>query len=102
MNRVNWKREVAVFFVIALAIWAVMFAFFLGMFLYAEYRQYGGWTASQIMEEKWGFSLIYSILFSIQAWAIGLFHMIDKHLNRRNTLRDLGLEEERMRAPSIP
>lgn len=80
MRRINWKREIAIFFLISLAIWALVFAFFCGLFLYTEYRQYGDWTASQILNEKWGFSLIFSILFSLQAWAIGVYDMIERFL----------------------
>ena len=94
MKRINWKREVAVFLLISVAIWTVLFAFFLGVFLIAEYHLRGDWTASQILKEKWGFSLIFSILFSLQAWAIGAYDMVEKYLERKNILRALGLEEE--------
>jgi uncharacterized membrane-anchored protein YitT (DUF2179 family) len=94
MKRINWKREIAVSLLISLAIWTVLFAFFLGVFLIAEYHLHGGWTASQILNEKWGFSLIFSILFSLQAWAIGVYDVIEKYLERENVLRVLGLEED--------
>ena len=94
MKRINWKREIAIFLLISLAIWAVLFAFFLGLFLIAEYRLHSDWTASQILKEKWGFSLIFSILFSLQAWAIGVYDVIERFLERKNVLRVLGLEEE--------
>ena len=94
MKRIIWKREIAVFFLISLAIWAVLYAFFLGLFLIAEYDLHSDWTASQILNEKWGFSLIFSILFSLQAWAIGVYDMIERFLERKNILRVLGLEEQ--------
>ncbi|MFQ5909892.1 MAG: hypothetical protein ACE5IJ_04130 [Thermoplasmata archaeon] len=94
MKRINWKREIAVFFLVSLTIWAALFAFFYGLFLYVEYRQYGGWTASGILEIKWRFSLIFSILFSLQAWASGVYDMIERYLERKNILRALGLEKE--------
>ncbi|MCJ2563585.1 MAG: hypothetical protein LN417_05815 [Candidatus Thermoplasmatota archaeon] len=94
MKRLIWKREIAVFLLISLAIWAVLFAFFLGLFLIAEYRLHSDWTASQILKEKWGFSLILSILFSLQAWAIGVHDVIENYLERKNVLRVLGLVEE--------
>ena len=94
MKRIIWKREIGVFLLISVAIWAVLFAFFLGLFLVAEYRLHSDWTASQILKEKWGFSLIFSILFSLQAWAIGVHEIIERFLERKNVLRVLGLEEE--------
>ena len=94
MKRLIWKREIAVFLLISLAIWTVLFAFFLGVFLIAEYRLHSDWTASQILKEKWGFSLILSILFSLQAWAIGVYDVIENYLERKNVLRVLGLVEE--------
>ena len=94
MKRIIWKREIAVFFLISLVIWTVLYAFFLGVFLIAEYRLHSDWTASQILKEKWGFSLILSILFSLQAWALGVYDMIERYLERKNILRVLGLEGE--------
>ena len=94
MKRIKWGREIAVFFLISLSIWAVLYAFFFGVFLIAEYRLHSDWTASQILREKWGFSLIFSILFSLQAWAIGVYDIIERFLERKNVLRVLGLEEE--------
>lgn len=94
MKRINWKREIAVFLLIALAIWSVLYAFFLGVFSILEYRLHSDWTASQILKEKWGFSLIFSIMFSLEAWSIGVYDVIEKYLERKNVLRVLGLEEE--------
>ncbi len=93
MKKIGW-RDIAVFFLISFVIWFVLFAFFYGLFLIAEYYLSSGWTARQILEIKWFFSLYFSILFSLEAWALGVYDLIERYLERKNILRVLGLDKK--------
>ena len=88
------RRDIAVFFLISFMIWAVLFAFFYGLFLIAEYYLSADWTARQILKIKWFFSLYFSILFSLEAWALGVYDLIERYLERKNILRVLGLDKK--------
>lgn len=89
MMKINWKREIPLFFLISFMIWFVLFAFFYGLFLIAEYHLSQDFTASQIFEIKTFFSLYFSILFSVEAWALGAYDLIAMHLERKNLIRAL-------------
>ena len=95
VDEVDWRRRIAIFLLISFTIWASLFAFFYGVFLIVESIVYSGWTGEQILDVKWAFSLIFSILFALTAWMSGVYEMIEKYLARKNVLRALGLEKER-------
>ncbi len=89
MKKINWRKEISLFFLISFMIWVVLFAFFYGLFLIAEFYLTVDLTASQVLGMKWFFSLYFSILFSVEAWAIGAFDLIALHLERKNLIRAL-------------
>lgn len=93
-DKINWGREIAIFLLISFMITSVLFAFFYGLFLIAEYRVGDDYTARQVLEIKWFFSLYFAVLLSLEAWALGLYDIIEKHLERKNVLKALGLDSK--------
>jgi len=91
LKKVNWKKEILLFLFISFMIWLVLFSFFYGLFLIVEASVYYDFTASQILRIKWFFSLYFSILFSIEAWALGAYDLIALHLERKNIIRHLNI-----------
>ncbi len=89
MKKINWRKEIPLFFLISFMIWLVQFAFFYGLFVIAESYLTVDFTASQVLDIKWFFSLYFSILFSVEAWAIGAYDLIALHLERKNVIRVL-------------
>ncbi|UCD92806.1 MAG: hypothetical protein JSV43_02495 [Methanobacteriota archaeon] len=94
-EKINWRREIPLFFLISFMITSVLFLFFYGLFVYVEHSLSFGFTASQILSVKWVFSLYFAILFSIEAWALGVYEMIERYLERKNILRALGLDKRK-------
>ncbi len=94
MKKIDWKREIPLFFLISFMIWFVLLAFFYGLFMIVEYHLSFDWKARQILEMKWFFSLYFSILFSLEAWALGVYDLIERYLERKNILRVLGPDKE--------
>jgi hypothetical protein len=90
-RRVNWRKEIVLFFLISFMIWFVLFLFFYGGFLIVEHTAYNGAIALQILSIKWFFSLYFSILFSLEAWALGVYDLIAVYLERRNLIRHLNI-----------
>lgn len=95
VDEIDWRKRIAIFLLISFMIWASLFAFFYGVFMITEYIIYNSWTAEQVLDVKWAFSLMFSILFALTAWMSGVYEMIEKYLARKNVLRALGLEKER-------
>ncbi len=95
VDEIDWKRKLALFVLVALMIWVSLFAFFYGLFMITECIIYNSWTAQQVLDVKWAFSLMFSILFSVTAWVSGVYEMIEKYLDRKNLVRALRLEKER-------
>ncbi len=91
MEKVNWKKEILLFFLISFVIWLVLFSFFYGLFLIVEVSVYYDIAATQILRVKWFFSLYFSILFSIEAWALGAYDLIALHLERKNIIKHLSI-----------
>jgi glucan phosphoethanolaminetransferase (alkaline phosphatase superfamily) len=95
IDEIDWRKRIALFLFISFMIWASLFAFFYGVFVIAEYLVYDSWTAKQVLDVKFAFSMIFSILFALTAWMSGVYEMIEKYLARKNILRALRLEQER-------
>ncbi|MCK5290414.1 MAG: hypothetical protein KAR39_00145 [Thermoplasmata archaeon] len=90
-KKVNWKKEIALFFIISFMIWFTLFAIIYGGFLFVEFYSYNDSIALQILDIKWFFSLYFSILFSLEAWALGVYDLIAVYLERRNIIKHLNL-----------
>lgn len=95
VDEIDWKRKITLYVLLSLIIWASLFAFFYGVFMITEYLIYNSWTAQQVLDVKWAFSLMFSILFALTAWVSGVYEMIEKYLDRKNLVRALRLEKER-------
>ena len=72
-------------------IWLVLFLLAFGGFLFKEYFSYNDSIALQILSVKWFFSLYFSILFSLEAWALGVYDLIAVYLERRNLIKHLNI-----------
>ncbi len=72
-------------------IWFVLFLLVYGGFLFIEYFSYNDSIALQTLSIKWFFSLYFSILFSLEAWALGVYDLIAVYLERRNLIKHLNI-----------
>jgi hypothetical protein len=86
---VNWRKEIVLFFLISFMIWFVLFLLIYGAFLVVEVFAYNGAIALQILSMKWFFSLYFSILFSLETWALGLHDLMAMYFERKNIIKHL-------------
>jgi hypothetical protein len=93
-KKVNWRKEIGLFFLISFSIWLTLFAFFYGLFLILEVHLISDFTAMQVLSIKWFFSLYFSILFSLEAWALGVYDLLAMFLERRNIIKHLSIIDE--------
>jgi hypothetical protein len=93
-KKVNWRREIGLFFLISFSIWLTLFAFFYGLFLMLEVHLYGDSIAMQVLSIKWFFSLYFSILFSLEAWALGVYDLLAMFLQRKSIIKHLSILDE--------
>jgi hypothetical protein len=88
---VNWKKEIALFFLISFMIWLTLFSFFYGGFLIVEIYSFNDSIALQVLDMKWFFSLYFSILISLEAWALGVYDLIAVYMERKNIIKHLNI-----------